>query len=230
MTTKPPPTDLSGLLLIDKPAGITSFDIIRALRRQTGVRKIGHAGTLDPSATGLMLMLIGAATKQATQFSKLDKTYLAEMTLGATSTTGDREGELSAISSHKPTQQELEAALRRFEGEITQTPSQYSAIKVGGVRAYKLARAGKSVEMPPRQVTVHSIKLIDYAYPLVRFEATVSSGTYIRTLAEDIGTALGTGAYLSTLRRVGVGEFTISQAHALDSIDAASLAAAILHI
>jgi tRNA pseudouridine55 synthase len=212
----------SGLLLIDKPAGITSFDIIRKLRQATGVRKIGHAGTLDPAATGLMLMLFGTATKQASKLSGLDKTYMAEMTLGVTSTTGDREGELTAASERQPMQEEVEAALRHFVGDITQTPSQYSAIKVGGVRAYKLARAGKDVTMPRRQVTVYDIKLLDYGYPIVRFEAKVSSGTYIRSLAEDIGQELTTGAYLSALQRTQVGDYQLSQASPLDAIGSAN--------
>lgn len=208
----------SGLLLIDKPAGMTSFDIIRQLRRATGVRKIGHAGTLDPAATGLMLMLFGTATKQASRFSGLNKTYVAEMTLGQTSTTGDKEGELSAVSDQQPSQTEVETALQDFVGDITQTPSKYSAIKVGGVRAYKLARAGKEVAMPPRQVKVHEVKLLEYNYPIVRFEARVSSGTYIRTLAEDIGTNLATGAYLSALQRIEIGEYRIEAAHTLETV------------
>jgi tRNA pseudouridine55 synthase len=225
MSQSAPP---SGLLLIDKPAGITSFDIIRQLRRQTGVRKIGHAGTLDPAATGLMVMLFGAACKQASRFSGLDKTYIAEMTLGATSSTGDREGELTAVSERQPTKDEVVAALQRFVGDITQTPSQYSAIKVGGVRAYKLAREGKTVEMPPRQVTIHLIELLDYTYLIARFEVRVSSGTYIRTLAADIGQALHTGAYLSALQRTSIGDFSLSQANNLDSITTANLATSLL--
>jgi tRNA pseudouridine55 synthase len=218
MDSTPP----SGLLLIDKPAGITSFDIIRTLRRTTGVRKIGHAGTLDPAATGLMLMLFGAATKPASRFSGLDKTYIAEMTVGATSTTGDREGELSKVSDRQPSKQEVEAALKHFKGEITQTPSPYSAIKVDGVRAYKLARAGKYVAMPPRQVAIYKINLLDYKYPKATFEARVSSGTYIRTLAEDIGQELKTGAYLNALQRTAVGEYKIADSHALKDVTEAT--------
>jgi tRNA pseudouridine55 synthase len=214
----------NGLLLIDKPAGITSFDIIRILRRNTGVRKIGHAGTLDPAATGLMLMLFGTATKQASRFSGLDKTYVAEMTLGATSTTGDREGEITKVSTRQLSQTRVQAALQHFVGEITQTPSQYSAIKVGGVRAYKLARAGKDVAMPSRQVTVHEIKLLGYDYPRVRFEVKVSSGTYIRTLAEDIGQQLKTGAYLSALQRTQIGQYNLDYASSLDAVDVANFA------
>jgi tRNA pseudouridine55 synthase len=219
LNTNPP----AGLLLIDKPAGITSFDIIRQLRRATGIRKIGHAGTLDPMATGLMLMLIGAATKRAGRLSGLDKTYVAEMTLGAVSSTGDREGELTAVSDREPTESELIAALEGVMGEITQVPPQYAAIKVGGVRAYKLARQGKIVVMPPRQVSVHRINLLSYAYPLARFEAQVSSGTYVRSLARDIGETLGTGAYLSDLSRTEVGEYRLGQSQPLETITATNL-------
>lgn len=215
----------SGLLLIDKPSSISSFDIIRRLRRQTNVRKIGHAGTLDPFATGLMIMLLGSATKQAGHFSGLDKTYLAEMTLGATSATGDREGEKTPVSGRQPTLQGVTAALKRFEGDIMQTPPAYSAIKVNGVRAYKLARQGKTITMPPREVTVYEIKLLDYDYPVVRFEANVSSGTYVRTLAQDIGEELKTGAYLSELQRTRIGDFAVAQAHALDSVDSTNFIA-----
>jgi tRNA pseudouridine55 synthase len=230
LSIKPANTEPSGLLLIDKPAGISSFDIIRALRRQTGVRKIGHAGTLDPMATGLMLMLVGTATKQAGRLSGLDKSYVAEMTLGATSATGDREGELTAVSGHKPSQKELESALGQLVGDITQTPSPYSAIKVHGVRAYKLARAGKTVEMPPRQVTIYAIKLLDYSYPTARFEVRVSSGTYIRTLAEDIGEQLGTGAYLSALRRITVGTYEVNHAQDLSALTAPKLVQVLISI
>lgn len=202
-STHPP----SGLLLLDKPYGITSFDVIRTLRRQTGVKKIGHAGTLDPMATGLMLMLFGRATKKAAHLSALDKTYVAEMTLGANSSTGDLEGELAQVSDRRPDQAAVGSALQSFIGKNLQVPSQYSAIKVNGVRAYKLARAGKTVVMPPRQVEIHSIKLLSYEYPVVRFEASVSSGTYIRSLAQDIGEKLGTGAHLSNLRRISVGPY-----------------------
>ena len=220
----------SGLLLIDKPSGISSFDIIRRLRRQTGVRKIGHAGTLDPFATGLMIMMLGSATKQAGHFSGLDKTYVAEMTLGAISTTGDREGELTSVSDRQPTLQKVTAALKRFEGDITQTPPTYSAIKVNGVRAYKLARQGKTVEMPPRQVTVHEIKLLGYNYPTIQFEANVSSGTYIRTLAQDIGQELKTGAYLDELQRTRIGDLTLDQASTLESVEATTLPTKLLSI
>ncbi len=208
---------MDGLLLIDKPVGISSFDIIRTLRRTTGVKKIGHAGTLDPAASGLMLMLFGTACKKADQFSKLDKTYVAEMTLGATSSTGDREGELTMVSDARPDESEVDAALHAFVGPIEQTPSIYSAIKINGQEAYKLARKGQTPDMPKRLVTINQVKLINYEYPVVTFEADVSSGTYIRTLAEDIGAKLGTGAYLSALQRTRVGEYAINDAISLES-------------
>lgn len=208
---------MNGLLVVDKPVGISSFDVIRQLRRITGVRKIGHTGTLDPLASGVMILLFGEACKRAGEYSKLDKVYQAQLTLGATSSTGDGEGEKTTVSDRQPTASEVEAALKLFAGPITQTPPVYSAIKIGGQEAYKRARRGETVAMPTRQVMVHSLKLIDYNYPIVKLEADVSSGTYIRTLAEDIGSKLGTGAYLSGLIRTRVGEFELGQAIDLDA-------------
>lgn len=208
---------MNGLLLVNKPAGITSFDCIRKLRRATGVKKIGHAGTLDPAAHGLMLLLFGAACKQAQQFSKLDKRYVAQIELGKNSTTGDREGELTNISERQPDQTEIERTLKLFMGEITQTPSKYSAIKIDGQEAYKRARRGEEVTMPSRQVTINSIDLLTYKYPYLEIDTSVSSGTYIRSLAEDIGKELGTGAYLADLTRTSVGEYDLEDAAELDS-------------
>lgn len=219
----------SGLLLIDKPEGISSFDIIRRLRRQTGVRKIGHAGTLDPAATGLMLMLFGGATKQANRLVGLDKLYQAEITLGKVSSTGDREGELTASGSLQPSLTAIKAAIAGSTGTITQIPSQYSAIKVGGVRAYKLARAGKIIQMPPRHVTIYSIELRSYSYPKLCVITKVSSGTYIRSLAQDLGAQLATGAYLSQLRRLEIGPFAVDQAYQLDDINAPTLRKQLVH-
>jgi tRNA pseudouridine55 synthase len=220
----------SGLLLIDKPAGITSFDIIRALRRQTGVRKIGHAGTLDPLATGLMLMLFGEACKKASQLSGLDKAYEAEITLGFNSTTGDAEGELNKISDREPSLDEVQLNLSKFMGEIEQIPSQYSAIKIKGKAAYKYARKGQAVEIPSRKVTIHDLSLQSFEYPKLKVEARVSSGTYIRTLAEDVGRALETGAYLSALRRVKVGEYEIAESHKLSGVTKENLDSFLLPI
>lgn len=214
-----------GILLVDKPAGWTSFDVVAKIRGQIrkeyqkqGIKptkrqlKVGHAGTLDPFATGLLVILLGDATKKATEFLKLDKVYEATIRLGQTSTTGDPEGK---ITNHPLAQglalskTEVEAALQKFMGEITQVPPIFSAIKVNGQRAYKLAHAGKEVEIPSRRVTIYSIELLDYSYPELKIRTHVSSGTYIRTLAEDIGKNLGVGAYCKELRRMNIGDWSL---------------------
>ncbi len=210
---------MDGLLLVNKPKGITSFDVIRQLRRATGVRKIGHAGTLDPLASGLMLVLFGSGCKQAPTFSKLNKTYQAEITLGWNSSTGDAEGDLTEIGTRKPGLGEIKEVLKQFVGQIEQTPSIYSAIKVQGKEAYKYARQGQAVEVPKRTVTIYSLQITDYSYPILKLEAKVSSGTYIRSLSEDIGKKFGTGAYLSGLVRTEVGQYGLDQAEDLDKID-----------
>ena len=218
---------MDGILLVIKPAGISSFGVVARVRglikAQTGQKiKIGHTGTLDPFATGLLILVLGKYTKRAGEFSKLDKTYEAQIKLGQTSTTGDPEGEITEVSDRRPAKAEIKAALSEFVGQISQTPPAFSAIKVGGQRAYKLARVGKNIELKARQVQIHSVKLLNYDYPLVRVEAHVGSGTYIRSLAEDIGKELGTGAYLSVLRRTKVGKFDIKEAQALAEIEVGS--------
>ena len=214
---------MDGILLVDKPASWTSHDVVAKVRsllkKESGQKiKVGHTGTLDPFATGLLILVIGSYTKRAAEFSKMDKTYEAELTLGATSTTGDTEGEITPKSAKKPTEEQVRAVLSQFEGQIEQTPHTYSAIKIGGQRAYKMARQGKEVKLEPRQVTVYSLEFIDYKYPKLSFTTKVSSGTYIRSLAEDIGKKLGTGAYLSALRRTSVGEYSIIEAKQIDKI------------
>lgn len=218
------------VLFIDKPAGWTSFDVVAKIRghiRRTyaaqGVKptkrqlRVGHTGTLDPFATGLLVILLGDATKRSDEFLKLDKVYEATVRLGQTSSTGDPEGELTDVSSRVPTRQEVATALERFVGTIEQRPPAYSAIKINGQRAYKLAREGKAVEMPLRSVTIYSIELLGYTYPALTIRAHVGSGTYIRTLAEDIGQALGVGAYCRQLRRVRVGQMSIDDAITLEA-------------
>ena len=214
---------MDGILLVDKPASWTSHDVVAKVRsllkKESGQKiKVGHTGTLDPFATGLLILVIGSYTKRAAEFSKMDKTYEAELTLGTTSTTGDTEGEITPKSAQKPTEEQVRAVLSQFEGQIEQTPHTYSAIKIGGQRAYKMARQGKEVKLEPRQVTVYSLEFIDYKYPKLSFTTKVSSGTYIRSLAEDIGKKLGTGAYLSALRRTSVGGFTVNQASSVDTL------------
>jgi tRNA pseudouridine55 synthase len=208
---------MDGFLLVDKPVGISSFRVVAIVRRilseQAGKRvKVGHTGTLDPAASGLMILVVGSFTKRAAVFSKLDKSYQTELTLGAVSTTGDVEGEITAFSSKEPTKSEVEAVLAHFQGEITQVPPIHSAVKINGQRAYKLARAGKEVQIQPRQVTIHSIEEVTYAYPKLAFTVSVTSGTYVRSLGQDIGDRLGTGAYVSGLRRLSVGQFHIGEA------------------
>lgn len=242
---------MDGILLIDKPKGWSSFDVVAkvrsTLRSEVGGQKVeaneayalksqlsiiksplpkikvGHTGTLDPLATGLMIVVVGSYCKRASEFSKLGKTYETTMTLGQTSTTGDAEGEKTAVSEIVPTEDEVRAVLDRFKGKIMQTPPIYSAIKVNGQRAYKLAREGRQVTIEPRQVTVNRIELDSYIYPEARLTVSVSSGTYIRSLVEDIGNSLGTGAYMSALRRTSVGSFSINAAKPIDSFTPADL-------
>lgn len=211
----------SGILLIDKPPQMTSFGVVARVRRRlseiAGRRvKVGHTGTLDPFATGLMIIVAGKYTKRAGEFSKLDKTYEATIILGQTSTTGDPEGEITDVTGEKPTKEQVESALVKFTGEITQTPPIYSAIKIDGRRAYDLARKGEKVEMPKRNIKIYSLELVEYKYPELKIKTHVSSGTYIRTLAEDIGNELRVGAYTKELRRTVVGDYKIEQSFKLD--------------
>ena len=219
---------MDDILLVDKPTGMTSFGVVARVRRvlsQVAGKKIkvGHTGTLDPFATGLMILLVGKGTKRSGEFLKLDKVYEAEIYLGATSSTGDPEGEITETGTplaqgRTLSKTEVEGVLGRFVGEIRQTPPAYSAIKINGQRAYKLARKGDEVIMPARTVTVYSLELVDYSYPVVKIRAHVSSGTYIRTLAEDIGQTLGVGAYCRELRRTKVGDYLIEQATSLNDL------------
>ncbi len=225
---------MDGIILIDKPAGISSFGVVARVRwllsKYAGRKvKVGHTGTLDPFATGLMVVVVGAYCKRASEFSKLDKTYEATLSFGSNSSTGDPEGEITPVSERQPTKDEVLAALQKLTGEVIQTPPSYSAIKIGGVRAYKLARAGEHVEMPTRQVTVHTLELVEYTYPSAVIRTHVSSGTYIRTLAEDIGRELDVGAYLTALRRTQVGTSSISEAQTLEQATAETLVGALRH-
>ena len=210
-----------GILLVDKPSGWSSFDVVAKIRgilkRETGKKiKVGHTGTLDPLATGLMIVVVGSYCKRAQEFSKLDKTYEVTMKLGQTSTTGDEEGDKTNVSDRTPDEDEITEALSQFEGESMQTPPIYSAIKVDGKRAYKLAREGKEVAIEPRLIRINSIAMTTYEYPYVKFTADVGSGTYIRSLVEDLGKKLGTGAYMSDLRRTKVADWTIDASFELE--------------
>jgi len=211
----------NGIILIDKPAGLTSFGVVARIRRvltnQANKKvKVGHTGTLDPFATGLMILVIGKECKNAGLYSKLDKVYEATFRLGQKSTTGDPEGDIETVSEAIPTHQEVEKALVAFTGKIEQRPPIFSAIKINGKRAYKLARDGEEVEIPLRTIEVYSLELVEYAYPELKIRTHVSSGTYIRSLAVDIGEVLGTGAYCSELRRTKINEHTIADAKKLE--------------
>lgn len=209
---------MQGILLVDKPIGWTSFDAVAKVRgivaSTEGLKpsqvKVGHSGTLDPLATGLLLLLIGKTyTRLATEFTKLDKEYLVTMRLGAVTPSGDLETEAEKRSSYKPGLEEVSEALKLFRGDISQRPPDYSALKVKGQRAYKLARAGKSIELEPRPVTIYSLKLLSYTYPELKLHTKVSSGTYIRSLVVDLGEKLNTGAYMSGLSRTTIGDFNL---------------------
>ncbi|HRC28363.1 MAG TPA: tRNA pseudouridine(55) synthase TruB [Candidatus Saccharimonas sp.] len=209
-----------GIILVDKPAGMTSFGVVARIRRvlsqQAGKKvKVGHTGTLDPFATGLMILVTGAECRNAGTYTKLDKVYEATFTLGQVSTTGDPEGEMTDVSAEQPARERVEQALQQFTGEIQQRPPIFSAIKINGQRAYKLARDGKEVEIPERQVEVFSLEVLNYSYPELTIRTHVSSGTYIRSLGVDIGAALGTGAYCTQLRRTRIAEWDVADAQQL---------------
>lgn len=209
------------VLLINKPAGMTSFGVVVRIRRVLSEKagkkiKVGHTGTLDPFATGLMILVTGKMCRRAGEFTKLDKWYEAEIILGQKSTTGDPEGELTVVSDRQPSMQEIMQVSRKFIGEIEQIPPIFSAIKIDGQRAYKLARDGQEIEMPRRKVQVYALEILDYNYPSLIIRTHVSSGTYIRTLAEDIGKELGVGAYCQQLRRTKIAEFSLDTSKKLE--------------
>ena len=211
-------TPKEDIILIDKPAGLSSFGVVARVRRrlseQAGKKiKVGHTGTLDPFATGLLILLANKATKLSNQFLKLDKWYEATIFLGKTSTTGDPEGEITnQYVEVIPTAEEVKTVVSKFVGQITQTVPAFSAVKINGQRAYQLARRGEAVSMPTRQIEIYAIEILSYNYPELVIRTHVSSGTYIRALGEDIGKALGVGAYLTALRRTQVGEYQIENA------------------
>jgi tRNA pseudouridine55 synthase len=230
---------MQGMLLIDKPADWTSFDVVNYVRRIVATHegkkpknvKVGHTGTLDPFATGLLVLLIGKDyTKRAGELSKLDKTYEVTMKLGHTSSTGDPEGQITPVSDTVPTEKAILEALEGFRGPIEQIPPAFSAIKVDGQRAYKLARAGKEVIIEPRTVTINRLELVKYKYPEVKLIADVSSGTYIRTLVEDIGRKLGVGAYTTALRRTQVGSKSLDDAKPVKELNAEQISGNLLTI
>ena len=213
------------VILIDKPAGISSFGVVARVRRYLSQKagkkiKVGHTGTLDPFATGLLILLSGKATKLSNQFLKLDKWYEATLCLGKTSTTGDPEGVITEVNvDRQPSYSDIEKILPDFLGNIKQTVPIFSAVKINGKRAYQLARQGQKVEMPTREIKIYELEVLSYHFPELVIRTHVSSGTYIRTLGEDLGQALGVGAYLTALRRTKVGNFDLNNAKKLTDFD-----------
>lgn len=202
------------ILLINKPKTFTSNAVIKILKRVTNRKKIGHAGTLDPLAQGLLIVCIGREnTKHIQDFIDLSKTYIATINLSATSATDDGEGPITSVEiPHLPTVEEIHKVLKKFTGTQLQTPPIFSAIKIDGVRCYKRARKNQKVKMQPRTITIHEIKFISYSWPELIIEIDCSKGTYIRSLARDIGVTLKTGGYLTDLIRTKIGDFHLCQA------------------
>src|ERR1700761_8672776 len=219
---KVPRRALDGVLLLDKPLGLSSNDALIRAKRIYLAKKAGHTGTLDPLATGLLPLCFGEATKFSQDLLDADKTYEATMRLGIRTTTGDAEGEAVETREVICDEAAIQAAFIRFRGEITQIPPMYSALKRDGKPLYEYARAGQTVEREGRQVTILALEMLACALPDVTFRVTCSKGTYVRTLAEDIGEVLGCGAHLIALRRTGVGALTLEHAVTLDALSDAA--------
>lgn len=208
---------MTGLLLVDKPVGMTSHDVVDRIRRIAGTRRVGHTGTLDPGATGLLIICIGAATRLSEHLTGLDKTYEGIMRLGVTSDSYDLDGVVSEASEVPALSvEEIQQACAQFTGDIEQVPPMVSAVKVGGERLYRKARKGEVVERPSRPITVHEFKVLQYAPPDVSVRVCCTRGTYVRSLCHDVGEVLGCGALLASLRRTFVGRYSIEDAATLE--------------
>lgn len=208
-----------GALLVDKPKGPTSHDVVDLVRRRFGLRKVGHAGTLDPNATGLLVLLLGRGTKLSEKLMAADKVYEGTLKLGQTTDSYDADGQVVATAPVPPlTLEQLNAAAAAFEGDLMQAPPMVSAAKVGGVPLYKLARKGVEVERKPRLVHVYSFRFSAYEEPLATFRVVCTKGTYVRSLVHDLGQKLGCGAYLATLRRLESGPLSVTRAIPLDEL------------
>ena len=215
------PVKISGMLLVDKPSGPTSHDVVHRVRKLSGIDKVGHGGTLDPMASGLLPLLVGDATKMSAFLLSDDKSYEFDLTLGATTDTDDSTG---VVVSSFPVPEDLsllrlKALSQEFEGVRLQMPPMYSAVKQKGVPLYKLARKGVTVDREPRRIEIYSLELLAVAPPVLTFRVHCSKGTYIRVLAREIGAALSTGAHLSRLRRLSVGDFSVAEATALSVME-----------
>lgn len=216
--------DFNGFLLVDKPKNITSFGVVARvrsiLRDLTGKKyKVGHSGTLDPSATGLLILAVGSYTKKLEEVIKKDKKYLVSLKFGYSSSTGDQEGEIKTGDQTFLSKKQIEEVLDKFRGEIDQVPPALSAIKIKGKKSYELARKGIEIDLPARKVQIYSNRLIKYNYPDLQFESHVSSGTYVRSLVRDIASDLRTSAYMSDLRRLSIDKVNIDQSTKLADIN-----------
>jgi tRNA pseudouridine55 synthase len=220
---KPPRQIVDGVLLLNKPVGLTSNTALQKAKRLLNAQKAGHTGTLDPFADGLLPLCYGEATKFSHYLLDADKTYRAVMQLGVTTTTGDPEGEVMQTRPVAASAEDVRTVLSRFLGEIEQIPPMHSALKHQGRPLYEYARAGIEIDRPPRRITIHALDLIECTLPQAIFTVTCSSGTYIRTLAQDIGAALGCGAYLTALTRTASGGFSLADACTLETLETLTL-------
>jgi tRNA pseudouridine55 synthase len=211
-------SERDGVLVVDKTTGPTSHDVVAGVRRVFGLRRVGHCGTLDPLATGVLVVCLGAYTRLSDWLSRGDKEYETTLVLGASSDTGDRQGKIQPLTEILPAPEAAAAALEQFKGLIQQVPPAHSAVKVDGVRSYRLARSQQPVVLEPRQVELKSIEVLEYAPPRLRLRIRCSRGTYIRSLAIDLGGVLGCGAYVEELRRLRVGALHLSQAFTFDQL------------
>ncbi|MEN4011293.1 MAG: tRNA pseudouridine(55) synthase TruB [Bellilinea sp.] len=207
-----PNNTISGVLVVDKPVGLTSHEVVQIIRRGTNIRRAGHTGTLDPRASGVLVVLLGPAVRLSEYVSASDKRYQAVMQLGTTTDTYDSDGRVMTTNPVEISEQQFDTALQSFIGEIEQVPPPYSAVKVKGRKAYEMAREGEEVDLQPRRITVYSLELLEWAPPEAVIDVYCSSGTYIRSLANDLGKMLGCGAHLIGLRRTKSGRFTLRDA------------------
>ncbi|TDG95584.1 tRNA pseudouridine(55) synthase TruB [Cardinium endosymbiont of Culicoides punctatus] len=212
-------TDIGGMIMIDKPSGWTSFDVVKKVRALLKVKKIGHAGTLDPLATGLLLLCTGKQTKKIYSLQELPKVYTGQIVLGKTTPSMDLETDFDSVSCYDHLNEDMiKAVAATFVGTIEQTPPIYSALKVGGKRAYKMARAAQPIVLSPRSIVIHSFSLTTIDIPLITFELTCSKGTYVRSLAHDLGKKLGVGAYLHALCRTQIGPYHLNNACTIEKL------------
>jgi tRNA pseudouridine55 synthase len=211
-------SSVAGILHVDKPLGLTSHDVVNKVRRLSGIRRVGHSGTLDPLATGLLSLCLGQATRLVEYLVGLDKEYLVTIRLGQETNTYDGEGQITAEKPVEVTRQQLDNALEQFRGQIEQVPPMFSAVKVDGQPLYRRARQGADIERPARQVTVYNIEQLSWQMPVLALRISCSSGTYIRSIAHDLGQVLGCGGHVASLRRTAIGEISIEEATPLDQL------------